>query len=116
MEKMIAYCGINCAGCPSYLATQKDDDSMRKQVQDLWKNQFNVDLKLEDINCDGCKGGGKLGFYCKACGIKKCAEGKNLENCAYCEDYACDKLNNLFAMLPPDFSGKETLDEIKSNI
>ena len=116
MDKMIAYCGINCAGCPSYLATQKDDDSLRKQVKDLWKNQFNVDLKLEDINCDGCKGGGKLGFYCKVCGIKKCAERKNLENCANCEDYACNKLTNLFQMLPSGYSAKETLDEIKSNI
>jgi len=44
MEKMIAYCGINCAGCPTYLATQKNDDSMRKQVQSLWKNQFKVDF------------------------------------------------------------------------
>ena len=116
MEKMIAYCGINCDGCPTYLATQKDDDYMREQVQNLWKNQFKIDLKLKDINCDGCKGDGILGFYCKTCSIKKCAEGKSLENCAYCEDYTCDKLNNLFAMLPPDFSGKDVLDEIKSNI
>ena len=116
MEKMIAYCGINCAGCPTYLATQKDDDSIRKQVQRLWKNQFKVDLKLEDINCDGCKAGGKLGSYCKICTVKKCAERKALENCAHCEDYACDNLNTLFGMLPPEFSGKETLDEIKNNL
>jgi hypothetical protein len=116
MEKMIAYCGINCAVCPEYLATKKDDDNMRKEVQNVWKNEYNVDLKLEDINCDGCKQNGRLSKYCQTCEIKKCAEGKNFENCAYCEDYACDDLNNLFAMLSSEFSGKNRLDGIRKGL
>jgi Protein of unknown function (DUF3795) len=26
MEEMIAFCGLNCAECPAFLATQENDD------------------------------------------------------------------------------------------
>ena len=54
MGKMIAYCGIVCSECPTLLATQKDDDEARKQDVEMWSKQFKFDLKMEDINCDGC--------------------------------------------------------------
>jgi hypothetical protein len=35
-----------------------------------------------------------------------------VENCAYCEDYACDKLAKLFTEYQP---AKDVLDEIRAS-
>lgn len=31
MRKMIAYCGLDCEKCDAYLATVRDDQSLRKK-------------------------------------------------------------------------------------
>ena len=116
MKKMIAYCGLDCAICPTYLATQKDDDNMRQQLIDEWKKNNKVDLKLEDVNCDGCKNGGRILFFCRHCRVKKCGDKKKVENCAYCEEYVCRVLKKEFNSSLPETIGKENLDEIHKNL
>jgi len=114
MEKMIAYCGIICSECPTLLATQKDDDEARKQVVEMWSKQFKFDLKTEDINCDGClTDSARIFGYCKACEIRNCCRDRDLENCAYCGDYACEKLNMVFNMAP---YAKKSLEKIRANL
>ena len=113
---MIVYCGINCAACPIYLATQKDDDNLRRQVQEMYKNTFKMDLKLEDIICDGCKSDGRIFFFCNSCRIVKCAKKKNYENCAYCEEFICKKLNSIYNIIPPEYKAKENLEEIRKSL
>ena len=39
MEKMIAFCGLNCRECPAFIATQKDDDEARKKISKEWANE-----------------------------------------------------------------------------
>jgi hypothetical protein len=39
--------------------------------------------------------------------------GKGLKNCAYCDDYVCEKLTRFFEMAP---EAKTTLAEIKKNL
>jgi RecJ-like exonuclease len=113
MDKMIAYCGIVCSECPAYLATQKDDDAERKKVAELWSKQYNFAIKPEDVNCDGCTSKGKrLVNYCNVCEIRKCGKGKRIENCAYCDDYACDKLTKFWANAP---HAKASLEKIRKN-
>ncbi len=112
MEKMIAYCGIVCTECPAFLATQNDDDNERKRVAELWSKQFNSDIKPEDINCVGCLSKGTHFSYCNDCCIKKCAEEKGVINCAYCDNYPCERLNKFFKMAT---EAKNTLDEIRKN-
>jgi len=51
MEKMIAYCGLDCSGCPTFLATQNDDDAAREKIYSM---KFGFNFKPEEINCDGC--------------------------------------------------------------
>jgi hypothetical protein len=93
MSKMIAYCGLVCSDCPTYLATQNDDDVARQKTADLYAEKFGLNFKPEDINCDGCKSaGGKLIGYCLTCEIKRCCREKGLENCARCSDETCEKL------------------------
>lgn len=117
MEKMIAYCGINCSICPTFLATQNNDDNLRQQVIEMYKKLLKIDLKLEDVNCDGCNSNGRLSYYCKMCRISKCAKKNNYENCAHCEKYVCKKLEGIFSFSKVlNQKPKETLDEIKRGL
>ena len=114
MEKMIGCCGIVCSECPGFLATQKDDDEERRKVAELWSKQYNSDIKPEDINCDGCfLESGRLINHGKVCEIRKCGQDKNLKNCADCDDYPCEKLNQFFEMAP---DAKTNLEGIRNNL
>ncbi len=93
MSKMIAYCGLVCSDCPTFLATKNNDDIARQKTAELYAEKFGLNLKPEDINCDGCKSeGGKLIGYCLTCEIRRCCREKGLENCVRCNDQPCEKL------------------------
>jgi len=114
MEKMIAFCGIVCTECPAFLATQKDDDDGRRKIAESWSKQYNADINPEDINCEGCLSeSGRLFSYCKVCEIRKCEQEKSLKNCAYCDEYACEKLSKFFKMAP---NAKTTLEKIRKSL
>ncbi len=113
MDKMVAFCGITCSECPAFLATQKDDDNERKKIAEMWSKQFNEEIKPEGINCDGCLlESDRLFSYCRVCEIRKCAQEKEVKNCAYCDDYVCEKLNNFFDHAS---EAKVTLEEIRKD-
>jgi hypothetical protein len=113
MDKMIAYCGIVCTECPAFIATQQNDDAKRKKVAEMWSKQYKMAVKPEDINCDGCiSGSRRLLNYCSICEIRKCSQDKGVKNCAYCNDYACDKLTRFYAMAP---HAKESLEKIRKS-
>jgi len=110
-EKMIAYCGLGCSECPTFIATQKNDDKMREETAKKWSEMFHADIKPGDINCDGCTSqSSKLFNYCGTCEIRKCGKEKNVKNCAYCEEYPCEKLSAFLKNVP---EAKATLDEIR---
>lgn len=114
MNKMIAFCGIVCTECPAFLATQKDDDKEREKVAQMWSEEFNAEIKPEDINCDGCLSeNGRLFSHCKVCEIRKCGQGKGVKNCAYCDNYPCEKLSKLIDEIP---EAKATLEKIRKNL
>lgn len=93
MSQMIAYCGLVCSNCPTFLATQNDDDVARDKTAALYSEKFGLDLKPEEINCDGCKSeAGRLIGYCQACALRQCCRGKGLDNCAICTDQPCENL------------------------
>jgi hypothetical protein len=108
---MIGYCGIVCSDCPVLVATQKDDDSERKRVAELFTRQYGKEYTSESINCDGCLSDSPRVFsYCGICEIRKCGRDKKVENCGFCADYPCERLSKLFA----EYSkAKETLDEVR---
>jgi len=113
MNEMIAFCGLLCSECGAFLATRDDDNDKRAEVAKLWSKEFNKDFKPEDINCDGCLSeGGNLFNYCNVCEIRKCGREKGVMNCAYCDEYSCEKLEKFFQMVP---DAKERLDEIRNS-
>jgi hypothetical protein len=114
MDKIIAFCGLDCAECPGFIATQKNDANERKKVAELWNKEYKTNLKPEDINCLGCITETDQVFnYCKVCEIRKCGKGKKIKNCAYCVDYPCDLLNKFLTQSP---KAKANLEEVRKTI
>jgi hypothetical protein len=114
MEQQIAYCGIICTECPTYIATQNGDDEKRKETAEKWTAEYKHDIKPEDINCDGCLSeGDKVFIYGTVCEIRQCGREKKVVNCAYCGDYVCEKLGKFFEAAP---KLKANLDEIRKGL
>lgn len=110
MDNLIAYCGLDCAVCPAYIAKKNNDDALRQKTAQEWSKMFNVEIKPEEVNCDGCTVTGKHINYCENfCEMRKCAVSKNMQNCAYCGDYPCETLNSFLKQVP---EAKERLDNI----
>lgn len=91
-EKLVAPCGLYCGACPMYLATQENSqqrlDSMMKQF-----SAGKMQMKLEDIQCDGCIGGGRVATFCRKCGIRSCAESKtDVTRCSDCAEFPCARI------------------------
>ena len=120
--EMIAYCGLNCVTCQIYLATRETDlkkqRRMREQIVLAIKKYLGEEKRVEDItDCDGCMvQGGRLYSNCQKCQIRKCASEKGLENCAYCSEYACEKLSKFFDSEGEEAGAKKRLDEIKARL
>lgn len=106
MEITIAYCGLDCAGCPIHLATQEQNfarqHSMRAEITRLCSEQYGINLLPHDVtDCDGCRAqSGRLFSGCAKCEIRKCAAAKNLASCAFCAEYACEMLLRHFKTDP----------------
>jgi len=119
MSTLIAYCGLTCNTCPIYLATREDDKTeqkrMREEVIRICVEEYGLHYELDDItDCDGCRTeGGRLFSGCRDCTIRECAMNYGYENCAWCNDYVCDKLEKL---LITDPSAKLRLDQIRSSL
>ena len=114
MDEMVSVCGLLCSECGAFIATKNDDDKKRAEVARLWSKQYSVKLKPKDINCSGCISDVESLFgHCKVCEIRKCGREKGVVNCAYCDEYPCDKLAKLFQMAP---DAMQQFDKIKSRL
>jgi hypothetical protein len=119
MNKLLSYCGLVCNTCPIYLATREvnKEEQMRKrtEIAKICKDQYGMQYELSDItDCDGCRTkDGRLFSGCTACTIRECAKQKVIENCAYCSEYICQKLESFFVQDP---SAKIRLNEMRKKI
>ena len=61
---MIGVCGLGCHECGAFLATKENDEQKRAEVAQEWSKLFEVEIKPEDINCNGCQSiGGRIFNY-----------------------------------------------------
>lgn len=102
MANLIAMCGLNCAECEGYLATQANDEAAKQSVAAKWAAMYNAPgLTAEAVTCDGCLTEGRKGGHCAECKIRTCGVGRGLVNCAYCADFEpCQKLAGFFQFAP----------------
>jgi hypothetical protein len=112
LDRLIAYCGLDCAECPGYKATVANDDDLRRKTAEQWSKEFSAPIKPEDINCLGCtpKDGPKIG-HCSVCEMRACGVSKGVSTCAACTEYPCAKLEKFFAMVP---TARATLDGLRA--
>ena len=114
MDEHIACCGLPCHTCVILLATQESDPEkkhhMRVEIAQHIEQHYGTKLKPEEVaDCDGCRSGERL--FSKECAIRECVRKRGLANCALCEDYACEKLEQFFNQEP---EAKKRLDEIRN--
>jgi len=117
--KRISYCGLICDSCPIYLATREPDplvqQKMRQSIAEQCRSLYGMSIQPEDVaDCDGCRSEtGRIFPGCLNCEIRKCAASLHIENCAFCSNYACDKLSEIFSMEP---EAQNRLDEINRRL
>jgi hypothetical protein len=113
MIEMTACCGLDCAVCPAFIATKNNDEELRIKTAALWSKEYGANISPKDVHCSGCTTEGKKFHHCEVCEIRKCCAEKNIENCAFCPEYACKKIIDFFGFVP---DAKLTLDRIKESI
>ena len=109
MSDMIAFCGLNCAECSAFKATQTKDSERKKQLAEKWTEGLKVEFKPEDIDCDGCISDRISGWCRIICKIRPCAEERRVKTCAHCDDYPCKRLKEFLSEEPV---AKRNLEEI----
>ena len=115
MDKIIAYCGLVCSDCPAYVATQADDQAALERVAAQWREEYNApDITVESVICDSCLGPeGRKCAHCFDCDIRACGMERAVLNCAYCDDYGCEKIERFFGFVP---DAKARLDGIRQSL
>ena len=115
MDRMTAYCGLICTDCPAFVATQADDDEALERVAAQWREEYSApDITVDSVICGGCVTDDprKCGHWC-ACEIRACGSARGVANCAHCADYACERLEAFFAIVP---EARVVLDDIGDSL
>jgi hypothetical protein len=75
---------------------------MRVSIAEECYTIYGMNLLPEDItDCDGCRANtGRIFSGCSDCGIRMCASGRNIDSCAFCKDYTCERLQKHFDLDP----------------
>jgi len=110
MSEIIAYCGLDCAECDAFIATQAKDLERKKEMAKRWTKGLDVEFRPEDIDCTGCMSDKISGWCTKVCKIRPCAVAKKVKTCAHCEDYRCEKLEEFLSNEP---KAARTLEAIR---
>lgn len=119
MSEALSYCGLVCTTCPIYLATREinkeEQTKKRTDIARICEEQYRMKFELSDItDCDGCRTeDGRLFSGCNNCVVRECAKQKAIENCAYCSEYICQKLESFFVTDP---AARLRLDEVRNRI
>ena len=91
-KKCKCYCGHDCARCITYIATQRNDDNLRRQSQSFYKERFGLDIPLEKFNCEGGRSPNVFEL-CKECPFVKCCKQHNVDSCSKCPEYPCKEIS-----------------------
>jgi hypothetical protein len=117
MDKIVSYCGLLCIGCPIFIATKETDRAikakMKIEIAKTCNQLYHTNYSAVDItDCDGCLSEiNHLFPSCNDCRIRNCARIHQIPNCAYCEDYVCNTLEEFFKN---NIESKSRLDFIRS--
>jgi len=91
MDPILSRCGYRCDLCLAYKPNIEAHPENALKLSDGWFKYFGFRIPAEKISCDGCLSttGETLDIGCP---VRPCVIARELNNCAYCPDYACEKL------------------------
>lgn len=112
MNKLISYCGLNCASCDARIATVQNDDELRKATVEKWKVMHGaVDLIPEMINCTGCREAGVKFSHCIVCEIRNCARSRGYNTCGDCKEMeTCALISGIHKFVPEAIQNLKNLN------
>jgi hypothetical protein len=112
MEKIIACCGIDCAGCDARIATLANDDQLREKTAAQWSQSYNsAGITAAMINCTGCREEGAKFAHCVECEIRNCANTKGYRHCSECADMeSCAILGKITPYVPDAIANLKSLN------
>jgi hypothetical protein len=106
-DRLIGYCGNDCAQCRVRSATLRGDKAVLEAVAKAWSKSVGRPLDPEEAECRGCRVGGILLSHCE---IWRCARERRLESCAFCPDGPCTDLRGVLERHP---EREERLDRLR---
>ena len=90
MNPILNYCGYRC----DLYAARSDDPAVRQKMVDGWRKYLGHEhYTAEIVRCDGCRSKGRVAD--QACQARPCAMERQVESCAYCDDFVCRKAGHL---------------------
>jgi hypothetical protein len=100
-EQVLGMCGVDCAACPAFHASERLSMPERQKIADQWSKEYNGSFAAADVDCVGCAvTAGVHVSYCGMCQIRACAQEKALSTCAACGQYGCGKLEEFHKNAP----------------
>jgi len=91
MEPILTRCGYRCDLCLAYRPNIEKQPTNQQKLSDGWFIYFGFRLEPTAIICDGCMADHPR-LIDRNCLIRPCVIEKELNNCASCEQYGCEKL------------------------
>ena len=91
MEPILTRCGFRCDLCLAYKPNVAADPANPQKLSDGWFKYFGFRLPPSEIICDGCLAESP-DLIDEGCPVRPCVIERGLDNCAQCEQYGCEKL------------------------
>jgi Protein of unknown function (DUF3795) len=88
-KALVGRCGTFCGSCPIHRAGMDGDE---KKIFEL---SFSTRCTLDMVRCGGCGTSDRF-VLSNNCIFRKCAKGRDLESCSFCNDFPCDTLMGLY--------------------
>ena len=91
MEPILTRCGYRCDLCLAYRPNVAATPSNQQKLSEGWHQYFGFQISPNHVICDGCMSENPQ-LIDQACPVRPCVIEKGWANCAYCEQYVCEKL------------------------
>jgi hypothetical protein len=91
MEPILSKCGYRCDLCLAYKPNLEKHPENSQILSDGWHTYFGFRIPPENIHCDGCHSNEGRQID-SSCPVRPCVIARKIDNCAYCDDYICERL------------------------
>jgi hypothetical protein len=92
MNPVLARCGYRCDLCLAYQPNIEANPANREKLSDGWHRYFGFRIPPAGIYCEGSMEQ-EPRLVDQSCPVRPCVIDRGIENCAQCELYICEKLN-----------------------